>query len=44
MIWIDRLGITQFLMRNGIARLEKVRDSDDMLENVFVRVSAFDIV
>ncbi|KAJ4464816.1 aflatoxin-detoxifizyme [Lentinula lateritia] len=33
-----RLGITQFLMRNGIARLEEVRDSDDKLENVFVRV------
>ncbi|KAK7039226.1 hypothetical protein VNI00_010131 [Paramarasmius palmivorus] len=33
-----RLGITQFLMTNGIARLEEIRSSDGKLENVYVRV------
>ncbi|ESK93921.1 dipeptidyl peptidase iii [Moniliophthora roreri MCA 2997] len=33
-----RLGITQFMIRNGIARLEEVRGSDGKLENLYVRV------
>lgn len=34
-----RLGITQHLIKEGIARLEEVRDSEGKLENVYVRVS-----
>jgi dipeptidyl-peptidase-3 len=37
-VWLSRLGITQFLIREGIAKLEEVRGSDGKLENVFVRV------
>lgn len=33
-----RLGITQFLIKEGIARLEEVRGKDGKLENLFVRV------
>jgi dipeptidyl-peptidase-3 len=33
-----RLGITQFLIKGGIARLEEVRGSDGHLENLYVRV------
>ncbi|KZP31688.1 aflatoxin-detoxifizyme [Athelia psychrophila] len=33
-----RLGITQFLIKEGIARLEEVRSSDGKLENAYVRV------
>ncbi|KAF9074653.1 aflatoxin-detoxifizyme [Rhodocollybia butyracea] len=33
-----RMGITQFLIKNGIARLEEVRDSVGKLENLYVRV------
>ncbi|KAF5392065.1 hypothetical protein D9757_003299 [Collybiopsis confluens] len=33
-----RLGITQFLIKNGIARLEEVRDSSGRLENLYIRV------
>ncbi|TFL07582.1 aflatoxin-detoxifizyme [Pterulicium gracile] len=33
-----RLGITQFLIKHGIARLEEVRGSDGKLENAYVRV------
>ncbi|KAE9403756.1 dipeptidyl-peptidase III [Gymnopus androsaceus JB14] len=33
-----RLGITQFLIKAGIARLEEIRDSSGNLENVYVRV------
>ncbi|KAL0570305.1 hypothetical protein V5O48_011656 [Marasmius crinis-equi] len=33
-----RLGITQFLIKNGIARLEEIRRSDGKLENLYVRV------
>ncbi|KAJ3838296.1 aflatoxin-detoxifizyme [Lentinula raphanica] len=33
-----RLGITQFLIKNGIARLEEVRNSSNELENLYVRV------
>ena len=34
-----RLGITQFLIKGGIARLEEVRGSNGELENLYVRVS-----
>lgn len=33
-----RLGITQFLINHGIARLEEVRSADGKLENIYVRV------
>ncbi|TFK76453.1 aflatoxin-detoxifizyme [Pluteus cervinus] len=33
-----RLGITQFLIRSGIARLEEVRGEDGSLQNLYVRV------
>ncbi|KAH9951241.1 aflatoxin-detoxifizyme [Amylocystis lapponica] len=33
-----RLGITQFLVKSGIARLEEVRAADGTLENIYVRV------
>ncbi|KAF8964677.1 aflatoxin-detoxifizyme [Flammula alnicola] len=33
-----RLGITQHLIRSGIARLEEVRDTNGKLENLYVRV------
>lgn len=32
------LGITQFLIKSGIARLEEIRGADGKLENLFVRV------
>lgn len=32
------MGITQFLIKSGIARLEEVRGKDNVLENVFIRV------
>ncbi|PCH38202.1 aflatoxin-detoxifizyme [Wolfiporia cocos MD-104 SS10] len=33
-----RLGITQFLIQSGIARLEEVRGADGSLENLYIRV------
>ncbi|KAF9818936.1 hypothetical protein IEO21_02474 [Rhodonia placenta] len=33
-----RLGITQFLIKSGIARLEEVRGADGSLENLYIRV------
>ncbi|PFH54364.1 hypothetical protein AMATHDRAFT_135808 [Amanita thiersii Skay4041] len=33
-----RLGITQHLIRSGIAKLEEVRDANGNLENLYVRV------
>lgn len=33
-----RLGITQHLIKGGIAKLEEVRDANGKLENVYVRV------
>ncbi|GJE95136.1 aflatoxin-detoxifizyme [Phanerochaete sordida] len=33
-----RLGITQHLIKSGLARLEEVRGADGTLENVYVRV------
>lgn len=35
---VRRLGITQFLINHGIARLEEVRSADGTLENIYVRV------
>ena len=32
------MGITQFLIKSGIARLEEIRDKDNKLENVYIRV------
>ena len=32
------LGITQHLIKSGIARLEEVRGADGTLENAYVRV------
>ncbi|KAJ4481110.1 aflatoxin-detoxifizyme [Lentinula aciculospora] len=39
-----RLGITQYLIKNGIARLEEVRDSSNKLENVYVRVDRNEVL
>lgn len=36
-----RLGITQHLIKAGIARLEEVRGADGSLEDVYVRVRAY---
>lgn len=36
---LDRLGITQHLIKSGIARLEEIRGADGKLENAYVRVS-----
>ncbi|KAF8350715.1 aflatoxin-detoxifizyme [Amanita rubescens] len=33
-----RLGITQHLIKSGIARLEEVRDANGKLENLYIRV------
>ena len=33
-----RMGITQHLVKSGIARLEEIRDKDNKLENMYVRV------
>lgn len=35
---LDSLGITQHLIKSGIARLEEVRRADGSLENLYVRV------
>ena len=32
------MGITQFLIKSGIARLEEIRAKDNKLENVYIRV------
>jgi predicted methyltransferase len=34
----DSLGITQFLVKSGIARLEEIRDADGTLTNFYCRV------
>jgi hypothetical protein len=39
-----RLGITQYLINSGIARLEEVRDAKGGLENLYVRVSTLYLV
>ncbi len=33
------MGITQYLIRAGIARLDLIKDASGELENVYVRVS-----
>jgi len=33
-----RLGITNWLIRGGLARLEEIRDEDGKLENVYIRL------
>lgn len=35
------LGITQHLIKEGIASLEEVRDKDGKLENLYVRVCSY---
>lgn len=32
------MGITQHLVRSGIARIEEIRGTDNTLENVYIRV------
>ena len=39
-----RLGITQWLIKEGIARVEEIRATDGTLENLYIRVSLFDFV
>ena len=36
-----RLGITRWLIKKGIARLEEIRASDGTLENLYIRVGFF---
>jgi len=36
-----RLGITQWLIKEGIARIEEIRAGDGTLENLYIRVSLF---
>ena len=36
--FMSSLGITQHLIKSGIARLEEVHASDGTLENLYVRV------
>jgi dipeptidyl-peptidase-3 len=39
-----RLGITRWLIKEGIARLEEIRASDGTLENLYIRVSLLKLV
>ncbi|KAF9464691.1 aflatoxin-detoxifizyme [Collybia nuda] len=39
-----RLGITQYMINSGIARLEEVRDGNGRLENLYVRVDRVKIL
>jgi len=39
-----RLGITQWLIKEGIARVEEIRATDGTLENLYIRVSSFGFV
>lgn len=39
-----RLGITRWLVKHGIARLEEIRASDGTLENLYIRVGIFEVV
>jgi len=36
-----RLGITQWLIKGGIARIEEIRAEDGTLENLYIRVGLF---
>ena len=38
---MSRLGITQFLVKEGMANLEEVRGSNGRLENLYVHVSVY---
>lgn len=37
-----RLGITQWLIKEGVARLEEVRAGDGALKNLYIRVCFFE--
>ena len=37
-----RLGITQWLIKEGIARIEEIRTEDGILENLYIRVGLFE--
>jgi dipeptidyl-peptidase-3 len=37
-----RLGITQHLIKSGIARLEEIRDANGTLQNLHIRVCLFE--
>jgi len=37
-----RLGITQWLIKEGIARVEEIRATDGTLENLYIRVGLFE--
>ena len=39
-----RLGITQWLIKEGIARVEEIRATDGTLENLYIRVGLFELV
>lgn len=39
-----RLGITRWLIKQDIARLEKVRASDGTLEDLYILVGFFEVV
>ena len=39
-----RLGITQWLIKEGIARVEEIRATDGTLENLYIRVGLFEFV
>jgi len=39
-----RLGITQWLIKEGIAKVEEIRAADGTLENLYIRVSPFEFV
>ena len=39
-----RLGITQWLIKEGIARVEEIRATDGTLENLYIRVGLFNFV
>jgi hypothetical protein len=39
-----RLGITRWLIREGIARLEEIRADDGTIENLYIRVSLREFV
>lgn len=36
-----RLGITQWLIKEGVARIEEIRAADGTLENLYIRVGIF---
>lgn len=38
-----RLGITRWLIKEGIATIEEIRASDGNLENLYIRVGLFEL-